>query len=90
MPCTHCKTSNSNPHWGGYNTRCAHCCARLILSARPIKAMQDAMFAAINMRAENPTREAVLLALKDLDAHSARQSKASLTASNMSPRAGPK
>ena len=48
------------------------------------------MFSAINMRIENPTREAVLLALKDLDARSAEQSKASLAASGMSPRAGPK
>lgn len=48
--------------------RCAGCCARLIRSARPHKHMQDAHFAAIAMRPENPSRQDALAALKLLDA----------------------
>ena len=85
MPCQQCQHSTAKPHWGGYDTRCVHCCARLVRSARPLRDMQDAMLAAIALRPENPARAAVLAALKDLDARIAGQSRASLSASRANP-----
>lgn len=81
MTCQHCEQSAARPVWGGYDTRCAHCCARLILSARPMKHAQEAMFAAMDMRRpDTPSKEAVLLALRELDAN-----KTPLPMSGMNP-----
>ena len=85
MTCQQCQHSTANPHWGGYNTRCARCCARLVRSARPVKAMQEAMLYAIALRPENPTKAAVLAALKAMDADSAALSLPSLSASSTNP-----
>ena len=83
MPCKHCEHSAERLIWGGYSMRCVQCCARLIRSARPLKAAQDALLAAITMRPENPRLEAILLALRELDARLASQNKPSLPVSGM-------
>ena len=68
MTCQQCQKAQSNPHWGGYDTRCARCCARLVRSARPLKHLQDAHLAAIeHRRPDTPERALVLAALKELD-----------------------
>ena len=85
MTCQQCQHSTANPHWGGYNTRCARCCARLVRSARPVKAMQEAMLYAIALRPENPTKAAVLAALKAMDADLAAMSLASSSVSKTNP-----
>ena len=85
MTCTNCLKAQSSPHWGGYNTRCARCCARLVRSARPVREHQEAMLYAIALRPENPTKAAVLQALKEMDAHSAQQNKESLPVSSGKP-----
>lgn len=74
MPCANCLQSTTGPHWGGYSTRCAHCCARLVRSARPLKHLQDAHLAAIeHRRPATPEQAAVLAALRELDAKLAGQ-----------------
>lgn len=83
--CLDCKQSAAHPHWGGYSMRCVHCCARLIRSARPLKHAQEALLAAITMRPENPSKEAVLLALKALDVNLARPKKPFSPVSGVSP-----
>lgn len=85
MTCQHCDQAAARPHWGGYSMQCVQCCARLIRSARPLKAAQEALLAAITMRPENPTKEAILQALKALDANSVGLNKTSLPVSGMNP-----
>jgi hypothetical protein len=72
MPCSTCQTfelcaAGRRPH-GGFNMLCARCCARLVRSARPLRMAQEAMLACIARHPGAPTREAVLQALKALDA----------------------
>lgn len=85
MTCTNCQKAQASPHWGGYDTRCARCCARLVRSARPVKAMQEAMLYAIALRPENPTKATVLAALKAMDAEAAAQGLLPSFASNTNP-----
>ena len=67
--CENCQQSTTHLHWGGYSTRCAHCCARLIRSARPMRGAQEAMFAALDLRRPlTPSKARVLRALRLLDA----------------------
>ena len=68
MTCTDCQQAQARPHWGGYSTRCARCCARLVRLARPVREQQEAMLYAIALRPENPSKSAVLAALKAMDA----------------------
>lgn len=68
MTCTFCEYSKQQPLSGLYSMTCAHCCARLIRSARPLKGAQQAMFAAIAKHQGAPSKAAVLQALKQLDA----------------------
>lgn len=70
--CPNCLQSATRQHWGGYSNRCAHCCARLIRSARPLRDAQDALFAALELRRPlTPSKARVLRALRLLDARTA-------------------
>jgi hypothetical protein len=74
-PCSNCDQSTKRPHWGGYNTHCAHCCARLLASARPLKHAQEGLLFALALRPANAKRAAILLALKERDVRHANQCK---------------
>lgn len=52
---------------GAYHLACVRCCARLVRSARPLRAAQEAMLAAIAMRPGRPSRQQVLDALRQID-----------------------
>lgn len=52
---------------GAYHLACVRCCARLVRSARPLRAAQEAMLAAIAMRPGRPSRQQVLAAIHQLD-----------------------
>lgn len=82
MTCTNCQKAQSHPHWGGYDTRCARCCARLVRSARPVREHQEAMLYAIALRPENPSKADVLKALKAMDVDLAALSLSSTSTSN--------
>lgn len=74
--CQQCKTASARRHWGGYDFACAHCCARLLVSARGLPKAQHAMMRAITMRPGRASREAIVLAIKTLDARSVPMSGA--------------
>jgi|GEM_PF-4528635 len=47
---------------------CVQCCARLLVSARPLRRAQQAMLAAIARHQGAPSKAAILQAIKSLDA----------------------
>ena len=49
---------------GRYHFRCVHCCARLIVHARPAKAQQEAHFSAIARLETAPTKDAIVGAIQ--------------------------
>lgn len=51
---------------------CVQCCARLLVSARPLKHAQQAMLAAIARHQGAPSKATILQAIKDLDAQPSR------------------
>jgi len=59
MICQH-NLSESQPNTGVYNLKCLPCCARLIVSARPSKQHQQALFHTISQLKEAPTQEAII------------------------------
>ena len=64
MTCPHCTSSKEQPWHGVYNLKCIACCARLVISARPVKKFQEAMLAAIAMQKGAPEREQILEHIK--------------------------
>ncbi len=60
MTCKNCKISETSPRWGGYDRRCLHCCARLVMSAHPDKKLAASMLAAIQRVPGSPGRAQVL------------------------------
>lgn len=71
MTCWACASVKSSRQGGLYDFRCAVCCARLVMSARPLKGAQRAMLAAIARSPGAPTRQAVLDAIKATEARPA-------------------
>ena len=65
--CADCTIASTTPLWGGYSFNCAACCARLVRSARPLRHAQEALFAAIAMRADRPSKEAIIEQIKKQD-----------------------
>ena len=65
MPCQACELTQHRPQCGAYNLRCVHCCARLVMAARPNRKAQEAMLLCITRRPENPTQPDILKAIKD-------------------------
>lgn len=64
MTCAACASVQSGRLGGRYDFRCVQCCARLVISARPLKHAQWAMLAAIARTPGAPSRQAVLDAVK--------------------------
>ena len=62
--CLPCATFAQNPKHGGYQMQCLACCARLVQSARPSKALAAGMLAAIERSKLAPTRETILKAIR--------------------------
>lgn len=66
--CPNCAAVATKPHWGGYSMACVGCCARLVLSARPVRKYQEGMLSCVAMqgngRPERPTRQQVLDRIK--------------------------
>lgn len=62
--CPHCEAAKAQRWYGGYNMACLSCCARLVLSARPVRKYQEGMLSCVSMRGngrpERPTRQQVL------------------------------
>lgn len=59
--CPHCQQARNQAHAGGrYAFSCIDCCARLVASARPLRAMQEAHLAAIARFERSPSREQIL------------------------------
>ena len=59
------KKESPFPSSGLYALVCLHCAAALVLSARPSRLHQEAMFAAIARVRNAPTRNAIIAAIKD-------------------------
>lgn len=68
MTCEACASVQSGRPGGRYDFRCVDCCARLVRSARPLKAAQLAMLAAIERTPGAPSRDLLLGAVKRIDA----------------------
>jgi len=68
QPCPACAMVQARALCGAYNLRCVLCCARLVVSARPNRAAQQAFLYCITRRKENPSQAAVLAAIKKFDA----------------------
>ena len=64
--CAACESTKERRWHGVYNTTCTECCARLVISARPVKKLQEAMLAAIAMQKGAPTRAQILEHIKGL------------------------
>ena len=67
VACSACTARQARPHCGAYYLRCVACCAALIISARPNRDAQEAFFACITRRRENPSKEAIIAAIKQAD-----------------------
>lgn len=80
-PCPHCARHHAAPQQvarlsiGRFDAQCAACCARLVRSARPLRAAQEAHMAAITRREGRPTREQIIQAIGQQDAASTPKSK---------------
>lgn len=59
-PCKACTAAQSTPHSGLYRMQCLACCARLVMSAHPLKAHAGALLDAIERCPGNPGRAQVL------------------------------
>ena len=64
MTCPHCESSKEQRWHGVYDTTCIACCARLVISARPVKKFQEAMLAAIAMQKGAPEMAQILEYIK--------------------------
>lgn len=63
--CPACARSLALPVKGGrYNFTCVHCCARLVVHARPSKPHQEAHFAAIERLPSAPKKEQIVGAIQ--------------------------
>jgi hypothetical protein len=63
--CPACRRSIDLPIKGGrYDFKCVHCCARLIVHARPAKAQQEAHFSAIGRLDAAPAKEQIVGAIQ--------------------------
>jgi hypothetical protein len=63
--CRCCAAYACNALSGAYHLLCLPCCARLVRSARPVRAHQEAMLAVIDRQPGAPTRADVLQLLKE-------------------------
>lgn len=68
IPCPCCNAFATNPLCGSYLMSCVQCCARLVLSGRPLRSHQEGMLAVIQRRSGRPIKADVLQALKAMDA----------------------
>ena len=66
MICPHCESSKKQPWHGVYNLKCIACCARLVISARPSKPLQEGHLAAIARQTGSPSRQDILDHLKPI------------------------
>ena len=66
MTCIHCETRKTIRWYGSYFAGCAGCAAALVISARPLKAAQEAMLFALTRRGLL-TRTQILEAVKAKD-----------------------
>lgn len=65
MTCPDCTKSAASRGYGVYTLTCVKCCARLVVSARPIKAHQEAMLIVIGKVQGAPSRQKVLECIKE-------------------------
>jgi hypothetical protein len=63
MNCPFCEQAKK-VGFGVTSTSCTACCARLVLSARPSRRQQEAMFAFIERFPDAPSREEILAHIK--------------------------
>lgn len=68
MLCDNCHQAASRALWGGYSLTCARCCARLVVSARPLRHAQEGFFALFARRPENPSKDAIIAAIQAMAA----------------------
>lgn len=64
MTCAACNTRMTKPLHGVFSMRCLQCAAALVVSARPLKNLQEGHLYALTRRKGGLTREAILLAVK--------------------------
>lgn len=63
--CPACLRAIALPIKGGrYNFTCVHCCARLIVHARPLKPQQEGHFSAISRLPTAPKKEQIIGAIQ--------------------------
>ena len=62
--CPDCESVAMNAIHGIYRMDCLPCCVRLVASARPVRALQEKMLAAIARFPDAPKRSAILARLQ--------------------------
>lgn len=65
--CEHCHKAGINPWHGGYHFGCVGCCARIVISARPNKRLQESILVAISGYSKAPDRESIIEYIKQVD-----------------------
>lgn len=65
MDCKICASTPEGQLCGVYDFNCVACCARLVASARPSRARQEGMLAAIAKFKKSPKRDEILEFLKN-------------------------
>lgn len=65
--CPHCQraAANATGSCPRYDYRCVGCCARLVTSARPLRAAQEGHLAAIARHDNAPSRQQILQHIKE-------------------------
>ena len=58
--CPHCTKAATTGRCITYQIHCVGCCARLVMSARPLRTVQEGHLAAIGRHDNAPTREQIL------------------------------
>jgi hypothetical protein len=65
-PCYACAEAATRPICGSYSFSCVGCCARLVMSARPLRGCQEAALDAITRNTFAPTRAEILEKIKGM------------------------
>ena len=66
MTCNYCEQAEKENH-GLYRMQCLSCCVRLVVSARPSRAHQEAMLAAIARYLDAPSKNEIINGVKKWD-----------------------
>ena len=66
--CFACEEAATRPTCGSYSFSCVGCCARLVMSATPLRVCQESALDAITRNTFAPTRTEILAKIKEMAA----------------------